>query len=168
VDLQPGVAVVPATQANHLSNSSKVTSTNISIRTSSRTRGSFLSSSSTVTTTSREEISTSVRVTRHIAFLPQQPTIRTKQLQRKEEVVHVSIVGNKAIGRIIVQRKQLSSSQLPMPLLGRMHYNKEATTVGSLVPSMEGEPPRGRHSPGDTRSGTRYVLSRVPFCKCVI
>jgi hypothetical protein len=51
--------------------------------------------------------------------------------------VHVSIVGNKAIGRIIAQRKQLSSSQLPMPLSGRMQCNKEATTVGSLVPSME-------------------------------
>jgi hypothetical protein len=79
---RPGVAVVPATQATHLSNSSKVTSTSISARTSSSgTRGSFLiSSSSTVRTTSREEISISVRATRHLAFLPQQPTRTTKQL----------------------------------------------------------------------------------------
>jgi hypothetical protein len=55
----------PATQATHLSISSKVTSTNISVRTSS-TRASFLSnnSSSTIRTLSREEISTNVRTTR--------------------------------------------------------------------------------------------------------
>jgi hypothetical protein len=138
VDLRPGVAVVLATQATHLNNSSKVTSTSISARTSSSTRGSFLSSiSSTVRTTSREEISISVKATRHLVFLLQQPTRTAKQFQRKEEVVHVSIVGNKTIGRIIALREQLNSSQLPMSLLGRMHCNKEATTVGSLVPGME-------------------------------
>jgi hypothetical protein len=35
-------------------------------------------------------------------------------------------------------------------------------------PVWKGEPPGGRHSLGDPRSGTRYVLSRIPFCKCVI
>jgi hypothetical protein len=66
---QVGVVVVPATQATHPSNSSKVTS--ISISTS--TRGSFLSSSSgssTVRSPNLEEISTSVRITRQLAFLP--------------------------------------------------------------------------------------------------
>jgi hypothetical protein len=134
-----GVAAILATQATHLSHSSKVTSTstNISVRTSSSsTRGSFLSSSSsTVRTTSKEEINTSVRATRQPVFLPQQPTRTTNQ--RKEEVVRVSTVGNKAIGRIIAQRKQLSSSQLPMPQSSRMQCSKEATTVGSLVPSTE-------------------------------
>jgi hypothetical protein len=84
-----------------------------------------------------EEISISVRATRHLAFLPQQPTRTTKQLQSKEEDTHASIVGNKAIGRIIAQRKQLSNSQLLMPLPGRIHCNKEVTTMGSLVPSTE-------------------------------
>jgi hypothetical protein len=51
--------------------------------------------------------------------------------------VHVSTMGNKAIGRIIAQRKKLSSSQLPMPESGRMQCSKEATTIGRLVPSME-------------------------------
>jgi hypothetical protein len=98
VDLRPGVAVVPSIQATHLSNSSKVISTSISARTSSSgTRGSFLSSSSsTIRTTSREEISISVRATKHLAFLSQQPTKTTKQLQRKE-VVHVSTMGNKVV-----------------------------------------------------------------------
>jgi hypothetical protein len=135
-----GVAAVLATQATHLSNSSKVTSTStsISVRTSSSsTRGSFLISNSTVRTTSKEEINTSVRVTRQPVFLPQQPTRTTKQRQLKEEVVHVSTMGNKAIGQIISQRKQLSSSQLPMPQSGRMQCNKEATTMGNLTPSME-------------------------------
>jgi hypothetical protein len=99
VDLRPGVAAVLATQATHIYNSSKVTSTSINIRTNiSSTRDSFLSSSSTIRTTGREEISISFRATRHLAFLPQQPTRTTKRLQRKEEVVHVSTVGNKAIG----------------------------------------------------------------------
>jgi hypothetical protein len=91
VDLRPGVAVVPATQATHLSNSSKETSTSTSI--SVRT-----CSNSTVRTTIKEEISMSVRATKHLPFLPQQPTRTTKQLQRKEKVVHVSTVENKAIG----------------------------------------------------------------------
>jgi hypothetical protein len=133
-----GVAAVLATQATHLSNSSKVTSTSISVKTSSSsTRGSFLSSNSTVRTTNKEEIDTGVRTTRQPVFLPQQPTRTIKQRQLKEEVVHVSTVGNKAIVRIIAQRKQLSSSQLPMPQSGRMQCSQEATTVGNLVPSME-------------------------------
>jgi hypothetical protein len=94
-----GVAAILATQATHLSHSSKVTRTSISVRTnSSSTRGSFLSSNITVRTTSKEEINTSVRSTRQPVFLPQQPTRITKQRQHKEEVVHVSTVGNKAIG----------------------------------------------------------------------
>jgi hypothetical protein len=125
-----GVVAVLATQATHLSHSSKVTST-------SSTRGSFLSSSSIVRITSREEINISVRATRQPVFLPKQPTRITKQRHRKEEVVHVSTVGNKAIGRIIAQRRQLNNSQLPMPQSGRMQCSQEATTVGSLAPSME-------------------------------
>jgi hypothetical protein len=70
VDLRPGVAAVPATQATHLSSSSKVTSTSINVSTNSGIKDSSLSSSSTVRTTSREEISTSVKITRHLAFLP--------------------------------------------------------------------------------------------------
>jgi hypothetical protein len=101
-----GVAAILATQATHLSHSSKVTSTSISVRTShSSTRGSFLSSSNNVRTTSKEEINTSARATRQPVFLPQQPTRAIKQCQRKEEVMHVSTVGNKAIGQIIAQRK---------------------------------------------------------------
>jgi hypothetical protein len=134
-----GVADIPATQATHLSNSSKVTSTSTSIivRTSSSTRGSFLSSSSTVRTTSKEEINTSARATRQLVFLPQQPTRTIKKRQLKEEVVHVSTVVNKAIGRNIAQRKQLSSSKLPMPQSDRIQCSQEATTMGNPMPSME-------------------------------
>jgi hypothetical protein len=95
-----GVAAILATQATHLSHSSKVASTSISVRTTtSSTRGSFLSSSSSIVrTTSKEEINTNVRATRQPVFLPQQPTRTLKQRQLKEEVVHVSTVANKAIG----------------------------------------------------------------------
>jgi hypothetical protein len=140
VDLRLGVAAVLATQATHLRNSSKVTSTStsVSVRTSrSSTRGSFLSNSDTVRTTNKEEINTNVKATRKPVFLPQQPTRTIKQRQLKEEVVHVSTVGNKTIGRIIAQRKQLNNSQLLMPQSDRIQCSKEATTMGNLVPSME-------------------------------
>jgi hypothetical protein len=78
VDLSPGIVVIPATQATHPNNSIKVTLkvTSISVNISTSTRSSFLSSSSssTVRTPNQEEISTSVRITRELAFLPQQPT----------------------------------------------------------------------------------------------
>jgi hypothetical protein len=84
VDLRPGVAVVPATQATHLNNSRKATSTSTSVSISTSTRGSFLSSnSSTVRAPNLEEISTSVRTTRQLAFLPQHPTRMAKQPKRK-------------------------------------------------------------------------------------
>jgi hypothetical protein len=103
VDLRLGVAAITATQATYLNSSSKVTSISLNIRlyisvsTSSSTRGISLSSNNiTVRATNKEEIRTSARATRHLAFLPHQPTRTTKQLQRKEEATHVSIVGNKA------------------------------------------------------------------------
>jgi hypothetical protein len=80
----------------------------------------------------QEEINISVRATRHPAFLPQQPTRTTKQHQRKKEVVHVSTVGNKAIGRIIAQRKQLSSNQLSMPQSRRMQCNNHGQPRASM------------------------------------
>jgi hypothetical protein len=82
VDLRPGVAAVLDTQATHHSNSSKFTSINVNISTS--TRGSFLNSRSiTVRTPNLEEISTNVRTTRQLVFLPQQPTRMAKQPQHK-------------------------------------------------------------------------------------
>jgi hypothetical protein len=57
VDLRSEAAAVLANQATHLNHSSRVTSTSISVRTSSSTRGSFLSCSSrTVRITSRENL----------------------------------------------------------------------------------------------------------------
>jgi hypothetical protein len=32
----------------------------------------------------------------------------------------------------------------------------------------KGEPLGGQHSLGDPRSGNRYVLSQISFCKCVV
>jgi hypothetical protein len=77
---QAGSSSRPATQATHHINSIKVTSTSISVNTSTSTRGSFLSSSSssTIRTPCREEISNSVRTTRQLAFLPQHPTRMAK------------------------------------------------------------------------------------------
>jgi hypothetical protein len=79
---QVGSSSRPRYSGNSPSNSSKATSISVSINTSNR--GSFLiSSSSTVRTPKREEISTSIRITRQLNFLPRQPTRIAKQLQRK-------------------------------------------------------------------------------------
>jgi hypothetical protein len=72
VDLRLGVEAVPSTQASHFNSSSKVTSTSINVSTSiSSIRGSFISSSNNNTsrTTRKEEIRTSARTTRYLAFL---------------------------------------------------------------------------------------------------
>ena len=79
---QAGSSSRPRYSGNPPSNSSKVTSISVSISTS--TKGSFLSSSSsTVRAPNLEEISTSVRITRQLAFLSQQPTRIAKKLQHK-------------------------------------------------------------------------------------
>jgi hypothetical protein len=52
----------------------------------------------------KEEVSSRGRISRHLVFLPQQPTRAVKQPQCKEKAEHVSIVESKAIGRCIVQR----------------------------------------------------------------
>jgi hypothetical protein len=120
MDRRLGAAVVPVSLAIHPRSSSRVTlkdtSTSINVSTNSSSRGSSLNNiSSTASTTNREETSISGRQARHLAFLSQEPTRTTRQPQRKEEVVDVSIVGNKATGQLIAQRKQSSSSQFPTP-----------------------------------------------------
>jgi hypothetical protein len=106
VDRKPGAAVVPVSHAIHPSSSSRVnlkdTSTSININIISNSRGSSLSSNNSIAdTTNQEEVSTRGRAVRHLAFLPQQPTRTTKQLQRKEEAEEVSTMGNKATGHHI-------------------------------------------------------------------
>jgi hypothetical protein len=115
MDRRLGASAVPVSQAIHHNNLSRVTlkgsSTNINVSINKCSRGSSLSSSSsTASTTNRVETSISDKAARHLAFLPQQPTRTTREPQHKEEVVDVSIVGNKATERLIARRKQLSSS----------------------------------------------------------
>jgi hypothetical protein len=113
VDRKPGAAVVPISQVIHPSSSSRVTlrdtSTRISVCINIDYIGSSLSNS-TAKTTYTEEVSTRGRITRHLAFLPQQPIRIVRRPQLKEEAKDVSTVENKATRRRIAQRKQLSSS----------------------------------------------------------
>jgi hypothetical protein len=67
-------------------------SSKISVKISSRLRGSISSRSSTVRTANQEEISTRGRIIRHLAFLSQQQIRITRQPQCKEEAEDVSIV----------------------------------------------------------------------------
>jgi hypothetical protein len=93
-------------------------------------KGSSLNSiSSTGRPTNNEEISTSDRTTKHLAFLPQQLTRATRKPQRKDEAADVSALGNKVTGWITAQRKQLSSSQLSTPQQDKEHHSKHQEAV---------------------------------------
>jgi hypothetical protein len=160
------VAAVLATQATHLSHSSKVTSTSISIRTSSSIRGSFLSSSSssTVRTTSKEEINTSVRATRQPVFLPQQPS--SASARRKSCIF--PLWGTRPLGESLPKESRSAAASSQCPSQTECNAARRQQPWAASCPVWKGEPLGGRHSPGDSRSGTRYVFSRVPFCKCLI
>jgi hypothetical protein len=138
VDHRLVAAAVPVSQEIYPNSSSrvtpKVTGTSINIGINSSSRGSSLSSSSsTASTTNQEEVSTKGRATRHLVFLPQPPIRATRQPQRKEEVVDVSTIGNKVIGRLIARRKQLSSSQLTTPQHDKEHHNKHQEVVARPI-----------------------------------
>jgi hypothetical protein len=118
VDLRPGVAAIPATPATHPSNSSKVTlkvtSTSISVSTSSSIRGSFLSSSSTVRATSREEISTASEQPRTSPSCPSnQPEPPSSSSARRRPHMF-PLWGTRALGESLPKESSSAvSSQCP-------------------------------------------------------
>jgi hypothetical protein len=94
-DLSLGAAIALVSQVTHLSSSGR-TSAHLS---SSSSKGSTLSTSSRIARTiSQEEVSSRGRISRHLVFLPQQPTRTVKQHPFKAEAEHVSIMESKAIG----------------------------------------------------------------------
>jgi hypothetical protein len=169
VDLRPGVAVVPATQATRLSSSSKVTLkvTSISVSTSSNTRGSFLSSSSIVRTTRKEEISTSARTTRHLAFLPQQPTRTTSSSSARRRPHMFPLWGTRPLGGSLPKEGHSVVASF-------QHLSKTRSTTTSTrrpwsgLQLWKGEPFKGRSNLGCSGRGSRYVSSRILSSKSII
>jgi hypothetical protein len=95
VDFSLEAAMALVYQATHLSSSGR-TSAHLS---SSSFKGSTLSTSSRIARTiSQEEVSSRGRISRHLVFLPQQPSRTVKQHQFKAEADHVSTVESKIIG----------------------------------------------------------------------
>jgi hypothetical protein len=166
-----GVAVVLATQATHLSHSRKVTSTSTSISvrtTTSSTRGSFLSSSSTVRTTSKVEINTSVRTTRQPVFLPSNQPEQPSSASARWKSCMFPLWGTRPLGESLPKESSsaAASSQCPSQTECNATRRQQPWATSCLI--WKGESLGGRHSPGHSRSGIRYVFSRVPFCKCLI
>jgi hypothetical protein len=94
VDPNLEVAIALVSQAINLSSSGR-TSVHLS---SSSFKGSILSISiRIVRTISQEEVSSRGRISRHLVFLPQQPSRTVKQHQLRVEAGHVSTVESKAI-----------------------------------------------------------------------
>jgi hypothetical protein len=135
---------------------------------SSSTRGSFLSnSSSIVKATSRDKISISVRTTRQLAFLPQQPTRTTKQPHTSRRLHMLLLWRTKPLGEELSKGSSsaVASSQYP---------NKTRSTTASTRRSWsglqpwKGEPPGGRSNIGCSGRGSRYVSSQIPSSKSII
>src|SRR5688500_15219453 len=134
MDPSPEASAVRVSQAVHLSKADLVTHGDIRIRISVRISSSFRdstrsSSSSTVSTASREVISIRSRTTRHLAFLPQQQIRATKQPQHKEEAEDVSTVEIKATGQCSAQRRWLSSRPTPMLQQGKVYCSRQQAIV---------------------------------------
>jgi hypothetical protein len=95
VDLSLEAVIALFSQAINLSSSGR-TSVNLSI---SNFKGSILSTSIRIARTiSQEEVSSRGRISRHLVFLPQQPSRTVKQHQFRVETERVSTVESKAIG----------------------------------------------------------------------
>jgi hypothetical protein len=163
VDLRLGVAVVPATQATHPSNSSKVTSTSTS------TRGSFLSSSSssTVRTPSLEEINTSVRTIRQLAFLPSNQLEWPSSPNASRRLCMLLLWRTKSLGEELSKESSSAAASSQCPSKTRSATASTRSLWSGLQP-WKGEPPRGRSNLGCSGHGSRYVSSRILPNKSII
>jgi hypothetical protein len=93
---QPGSSNRPRFQAINLSSSGR---TSVHLSSISSSKGSILSISiRTVRAISQEEVSFRGRISRHLVFLPQQPSQTIRQHQLRLETGHVSTVESKATG----------------------------------------------------------------------
>jgi hypothetical protein len=95
VDPSLEAAIILVSQAIKLSSSGK-TGVHLS---SSSSKGSILSTHIRIARTiSQEEVSSRVRISRHLVFLPQQTSRTIRQHHLRLETEHVSTVKSKAIG----------------------------------------------------------------------
>jgi hypothetical protein len=76
--------------------------------------------------------------------------------------------GTRPLGEPLPKESSSVAASSQCPYQAECNAIRRQQPWAASCPVREGEPPGGRHSPGDPRSGTRYVLSRVLFCKCLI
>jgi hypothetical protein len=110
LDLSLEAAIALISRATHISSSDR---TNAHLNNSSF-RGSTLSTSNKIARTiNQEEVSSRGRISRHLVFLPQQPTRAVKQHQFRVEAEHVSIVESK--GHWVIQCLKKAAQQQSGP-----------------------------------------------------
>jgi hypothetical protein len=125
-------------------------------------RGSFLSSSSissTVRTTSREEVSTSVRTTRHLTFLPC-PNNQNNQAEQSSSSISsrrsckLLLWGTKPLGEALSEEGNLA-------IANSQPFSKTRSTTTSTrrpwsgLQPWKGEPRGDRSNPGCSGRGSR-------------
>jgi hypothetical protein len=76
--------------------------------------------------------------------------------------------GTRPLGESLPKESSSAAASSQCPSQAECNAARRKQPWATLCPVWKGEPLGGRHNLGDSRSGTRYVFSRVPFCKRVI
>jgi hypothetical protein len=74
--------------------------------------------------------------------------------------------GTRPLGESLPKESSSAATSSQCPCQAECIATRRQQLWAASCPVRKGEPPGGRHSPGDPRSGTKYVLSRISFCKC--
>jgi hypothetical protein len=140
VDLRLGVVVVPATQAT------------LAIQARSPTPA---------PTSASEQPGTS----------PSCPSNQPKQpssASARRRSCMFPLWGTRPLGESLPKESSSAVTNSQCPSQTECNEARRQQPWAASCPVWKGEPLGDRHSPGDSKSGARYVFSRVPFCKCVI
>jgi hypothetical protein len=76
--------------------------------------------------------------------------------------------GTRPLGESLHKESNSAAASSQCPSQAECNVARRQQPWATSCPVWKGEPLGGRHSPGDYKSGTRYIFSRVPFYKCLI
>jgi hypothetical protein len=160
-----GVADIPATQATHLSSSSKVTSISlsISVSTSSSTRDSSLSSTVPPEQPARRKFVPAPEQSGTSPSCPSNQPEQPSSSSARRRLRMFPLWGTRPLGESLLKESSSAavSSQCPFQAECIAIRRQQPWSASCLV--RKGKLPRGSHNLGDPRSGTRYVLSQMCY-----
>jgi hypothetical protein len=168
-----GVAAVLATPATHLSNSSKVTSTNTTPASASEPVPEVQEAVSSVAAVPSEQPARrkSIPASEQSGSPSSCPSNQPEQLSSassRRKSCMFPLWGTRPLGESLPKESSSAAASSQRPSQAECNAARRQQPWATSCPVWKGEPFGGRHSLGDSRSGTRYVFSRVPFCKCLI